>query len=315
MNRQQILEYLKANPDGVTIPELQERFSLKYGELRDLFATLEKEGTVRHEGGFRYVYCRDDVPLHSSGTSFRDLGDRKRALALYGLRCDIEEESPEFKEIVRTCVLEKNVDLDLLKEKFHLGFYRMCEIVNRLNELGILDEDGNCTLTYREFFTLFDEDAFYGSDGFEIPLDRAGASADDRPTEGDELLDEIPLDVDKLWENELVDVEEDLMEDESGNLPAAAEEEDDADTELTPEEKDLEQILVVFELLQESKDPPKDRKQALRDVELCISMFRKLPAAVFRTLDRLEAARKNLADPRTTDYEDYLELLDSDEED
>lgn len=60
----------------VTVAEIQSKFNMKYGETREMFRTLEKEGKIKFAGGVNFDWCLVEVGEEALAKHRKELQDR-----------------------------------------------------------------------------------------------------------------------------------------------------------------------------------------------------------------------------------------------
>ena len=64
----------------VTVAEVQSKFNVKYGEAREAFRTLEKEGKIKFVGGLNFEWCLMDVGEEALARHRKELQERLEKL-------------------------------------------------------------------------------------------------------------------------------------------------------------------------------------------------------------------------------------------
>lgn len=324
MEMKDMIAYLRSRKEGATVPELQQEFSLKYQEAREALSKLEEREFVECGDGLHYRWTAEDV----NEKNYDNLGKADYKNRIKQIKSQLLWESPEFRAIVSECVKSGEFNVQRIKEKFHLGNFRVGRILERLVKMGILDESGErCLLLPRDYKAMnvdrgnpyigeyrYDQGNCYLSRSF---IERARE-------EREQELYGSPDDVTffdcvrrmKWVANDADDEFDDLAEaievcDDEGlrNLL-----EDAMKMELTPVEERLVTSFDIISALFESSDPPTTKEQALRDIKLCFCMIEKLPPAR-RAIGVLQKTVELLSKPGRSDFEDIRSFFGCSEED
>ena len=80
-----------------TVAEVQQRFGLKYGEVREAFQTLQKEGKIRLKGGVTFEWCVLE-PKDYDEMILRHRKEMQERLAKLKEKLDKEKEEEEFDD-------------------------------------------------------------------------------------------------------------------------------------------------------------------------------------------------------------------------
>ncbi|MGN1061437.1 MAG: DNA translocase FtsK [Candidatus Coproplasma sp.] len=172
-------KYIKGR-DVVTIPEVQAVFSLGYKEVRELFAKLEKIGSIRLEDGLYYTYSKNgntagnvmeeiiDESEKLSKTERRAYSFERNAEILKRMEAELkdslateDEENDDDEEadeeadeddddfevneklrlrILDFCISYGSASPSLLQHRFGLGFIASCKIIDWFQDKGYATE-------------------------------------------------------------------------------------------------------------------------------------------------------------------------------
>ncbi|MGN1103343.1 MAG: hypothetical protein ACI4QI_00555 [Candidatus Coproplasma sp.] len=159
----------------VTIPQVQNEYSLGYKEARSLFSQLEEEGAIKLKDNLTFAWCEKKKEERRTGRRPEDIMHRRINSENYEeihqilkeraeqLRRDREDEDDEYEpheelclRILHDCIDYKWLTPALISEKFGLSFRRACQAIDWLKNMHYVTESmgssGNRILISRADF-------------------------------------------------------------------------------------------------------------------------------------------------------------------